>query len=133
MIRAAACRRLAAAALISACLFPAATAASAQQLMPHMESCLEWGESDGQLEAVNNCTAPTTILFMVLAEGRVITQDVPPGGRFGSGAPEPVGPNTWMFTACPVGYVPSVRFSTDNADVILPSLYHCLRQGGPGA
>jgi hypothetical protein len=133
MIRAFAYRRLAVAALISACLFPAATTASAQELMPHMESCLEWAHSDGQWGAVNSCNEPTTILFMWLADGRMITQDVSPGGRFSSGAAEPVGTNAWMYTACAVGYAPSVRFSADNADIIVPSHYHCVRQGRPGA
>jgi hypothetical protein len=122
-----------AAALIWACLFPVATPVSAQELMPHMETCLDWSHSDGQWGAVNYCNAPMTILFMVLADGRMVTQDVGPGERFGSGAPEPIGTNAWMYTACAVGYSPSVRFAKDNADIIIPSHYHCVRQGRPDA
>lgn len=133
MIGVPACRRLTAAALIWACLFPAAMTATAQELMPHMETCLDWNHTEGQWGAVNNCKEPTTIQFMVLADGPMITRDVPPGSRFNSGAPEPIGVNAWMYTACPVGYSPSIRFAPDNADIIIPSHYHCVRQGRPGA
>jgi hypothetical protein len=121
-------RRMVTAAMIAASFSPlAATAVSAQQSMAHMEACLEWGDFDGQFGALNICNKPTTILFMTLADGRITEQDVAPGGRFRSGAPEPAGADAWMFTACPPGYVPSVRFSADNSKVILPSLYNCQR------
>jgi hypothetical protein len=113
-------------ALISACCFPFASTVSAQQSMAHMEACLEWGDVDGQFVAHNICNKPTTILFMTLVDGRIIEQEIAPGGRFETGASNP-GPDAWMFTACPTGYVPSVRFSADNSDVILPSLYNCQR------
>jgi hypothetical protein len=125
-------RRVITAALVSACLFPLATDASAQDLMPHMESCLAWDDTDGQWGAVNTCNAPMIILFMVLADGRMITQEVSPGGRFSSGS-KSTGIGPWMYTACPIGYAPSVRFSAENADVIVPSLYHCVRKGRPDA
>ena len=35
--------------------------------------------------------------------------------------------------ACPLGYVPSVRFSTENATAILESLYNCQILGRPGS
>ena len=121
------------AALIWACLFPVVPSASAQDLLPHMESCLDWSHADGQWGAVNYCNAPMTILFMALPGGRMVTQDIGPGERFASGGPEPVGTNAWMYTACAVGYSPSVRFAQDNADIIIPSHYHCVRQGRPDA
>jgi hypothetical protein len=124
-------RRLATVALILSCLAP--RAASAQPVMAHMEACLEWGDLDGHFGAVNICNKPTTVLFMTLADEHVTEQEVAPGGSFNSGAPKPVGLDAWMFTACPVGYVPSVRFSAANANVILPSLYNCQQQGRPGA
>ena len=130
MSRVPAYRRVIAWVLIWAFPFPVTTEVSAQQLMPHMESCLEWDDSDGQFGAASDCKTSTTILFMALPDGRVIEQEVPPGGRFRSGAAQP---RIWMFTACPVGYVPNVQFSADNADIILPSLYHCLLQTRPGA
>ncbi len=120
-------RRMATAVLISVCFSSLTATASAQQSMAHMEACLEWGDFDGQFGALNICNKPTTILFMTLADGRITEQDVAPGGRFKSGAPQPVGTDAWMFTACPVGYMPSVRFSADNSGVILPSLYNCQR------
>ena len=120
------------AALILSCPAALATTASAQQVMAHMEACLEWDDLDGQFGAVNICIKPTTVLFMTLDDERVIEQEVPGGGRFNSGAAKPVGLDAWMCTACPIGYVPSVRFSAAHANVILPSLYNC-RQGRPGA
>jgi hypothetical protein len=120
-------------ALILPCLALLTSTASAQQVMAHMEACLEWGDLDGQFGAVNICNKPMTVLFMTLADEHVTEQEVPPGGRFHSGAAKPVGLDAWMFTACPTGYVPSVRFVAANANVILPSLYNCLRQGRPGA
>ena len=124
---------MAAAALTWACLSLVATAASAQDLMPHMESCLDWSHVDGQWGAVNNCKEPTTIQFMVLTDGPVITRDIPVGNRFNSGTPEPIGGNAWMYTACAVGYTPSIRFVPENSDIIIPSHYHCIRQGRPDA
>jgi hypothetical protein len=128
MIRAAIYHRMATAALISACFGPAATTASAQQPLAHMEACLEWGDFDGQFGALNICNKPTTILFMALVDGHVTASDIPPGGRFYSGIPKP---DVWLFTACPIGYAPSIRFSADNAAAILPSLYNCLIPGRP--
>jgi hypothetical protein len=125
--------RVAAAALAWTFLLSVAMPLSAQELLPHMESCLDWSHTDGQWGALNNCKGPTTIQFMVLADGPLITQDVPPGSRFNSGAPEPIGVNAWMYTACPVGYTPNIRFVPANADIIIPSHYHCVRQGRPDA
>jgi hypothetical protein len=124
---------VATAALILPCLAPLTTIASAQPVMAHMEACLEWGDLGGQFGAANICNKPTTVLFMTLADEHVTEQEVAPGGHFNSGAAKPVGLDAWMFTACPVGYAPSVRFVAANANVILPSLYNCLRQGRPGA
>ena len=121
-------RRMATAALISVCFAPGATAASAQQPMAHMEACLEWGDFDGQFGALNICNKPTSILFMALPDGPVTAWDVPPGARLDSGIPKP---DLWLFTACPIGYAPSVRFSAANAAPILQSLYNCLMPGRP--
>ena len=32
----------------------------------------------------------------------------------------------WMFTACPAGYAPNIRFAVENKTAILNSLYNCL-------
>ncbi len=36
-----------------------------------------------------------------------------------------------MFTVCPVGYWPSLRFAVENAEPISVSLYNCLPPGKP--
>ena len=51
---------------------------------------------------------------MAFGDQRVVERDVPPGGWFGAGAE----PGAWMFTACPVGYAPSVRFAAENRTAI---------------
>jgi hypothetical protein len=38
----------------------------------------------------------------------------------------------FLFTVCPVGYVPSVPFSMKDKTPILESLYNCLPAGRPG-
>ncbi len=126
-------RRIASVVALWACLFLAAASVSAQQTMAHMEACTEWDYFGGQMGTRNSCSKPIAILFMAFGDARVIAQDVPPGGHFNSGATEPDLANSWMFTACPVGYVPSLRFSTENATAILESLYNCQLPGRPGS
>ncbi len=126
-------RRIASVVVLWACLFPAAASVSAQQTMAHMEACTEWGYFGDQFGTRNSCGKPITILFMAFSDARVVARDVPPGGHFNSDATEPDMANSWMFTACPLGYVPSVRFSTENATAILASLYNCQLLGRPGS
>jgi hypothetical protein len=47
------------------------------------------------------------------------------GGRFVSEA-EWGQPGGFMFTACPAGYKPNVRFSVENKEAIGLSLYNCV-------
>ena len=126
-------RRIALVVALWASLFLAATSVSAQQTMAHMEACTEWGYFGGQFGTRNSCSKPITILFMAFGDARVVAQDIPPGGHFNSGTTELDLANSWMFTACPLGYVPSVRFSTENATAILESLYNCQLLGRPGS
>ncbi len=111
--------------LFGSALLLAATAAAAQEpSRPHMEGCLVWNAS-GRIGAHNECSRPVTILFMALGDQRVVEADVAPGGSFDTAARwgESGG---FMFTACPAGYVPSVRFSLENKTAIVESLYNCL-------
>lgn len=110
----------------------AATGAAAQQVQAHMEACTRWDHGGGEFGTRNSCDTPTTILFMALGEQRVIERDVPPGAWFGSGAAGAELSRGWMFTACPVGYAPNVRFAAENKDAIMASLYNCL-PARPGA
>jgi hypothetical protein len=109
-------------ALTGVLLVLSAQGASAQQIKAHMEACTRWGQAGGEFGTHNSCDSPVTIQFMALGDQQVIERDVPPGAWFGTGAS-----GAWMFTACPVGYVPSVRFALENKDVILVSLYNCHR------
>ena len=62
---------------------------------------------------------------MTAEDQQVSSADLPPGGRFAS-------PAVWgqtagfMFTACPIGLRPSVRFALENREAIGASLYNCL-------
>jgi len=94
-----------------------------------MEACTRWVYAGGEWGTRNSCDSPVTIHFMALGNGRVVERDVAPAAWFGSGTADPGG---WMFTACPVGYAPNVRFSAENKDAILDSLYNCL-PARPGA
>jgi hypothetical protein len=117
--------------LLVAALVVFAGAVAAQQPMAHMEACTEWDYVDGEFGARNGCEKPIAILFMALGDQRIVQANVPPGARFKAGAHQPDLANGWLFTACPVGYVPNVKFSVANGRTILDSLYNCLPAGSP--
>ena len=121
-------RRLALAAMLAIAAGPA----SAQQAVAHMEACTDWDFADGSFGTRNSCARPVAILFMTLAEQRIVQHDVPAGARFDAGASARDLQRGWLFTACPVGYLPNVRFSVANGQTILDSLYNCLPAGRPG-
>ena len=110
-------------ALSCALVMLGATDASAQQIKAHMEACTEWGRSGSEFGTRNSCDRPISILFMALGDQRVVEREVPPGAWFGPSADLSGG---WMFTACPVGYAPNIRFAAENKTAILDSLYNCL-------
>ncbi len=105
--------------------------ASAQQhpWKAHMEACTEWKHPGARIGTRNECNRPVTIMFMDYGDRRVVENDVPPGGWFDSGVDGP-SPG-YMFTVCPVGYVPSVKFSLENQAAIIQSLYNCLPRDKP--
>ncbi len=102
-----------------------ATDAAAQQVKAHMEACTQWGRAGSGVGTRNSCDRPISILFMALADQHVVEREVAPGAWFDSGAASDLS-DGWMFTACPVGYAPSVRFAAENKTAILDSLYNCL-------
>jgi len=108
--------------LSCAFLILAAADAAAQPVKAHMEACTRWGYADGEFGTRNSCDTPLSMLFMTLGDQRILEREVPPGAWFGSAVDISQG---WIFTACPVGYAPSVRFSAENKDVITVSLYNC--------
>ena len=116
-------------ALCGAMLALAAASANTQSVKAHMEACTRWGHLGAEFGTRNSCDSPVVILFMALGDRHVVEREVAPGAWFGSGADLSAG---WMFTACPVGYVPNLRFAVENKDAILDSLYNCL-PARPGA
>ena len=103
----------------------AASDAAAQQVKAHMEACTEWRHASGALDTRNSCDRPISILFMALADQHVVERNVAPGAWFGSDAATDLS-GGWMFTACPAGYAPNIRFAAENKSAILNSLYTCL-------
>ncbi len=121
--------------LTGALLLAVPTLAAAQQKVSraHMEACVRWIATAGQYLTLNSCDTAVTIQFMALADGRTVERDVQPGNQFESGPMDPNKPTEMMFTVCPVGYRPSVRFARENAETISESLYNCLPLGRPGS
>jgi len=102
------------------------------QLRPkaHMEACTVWNQGGAHIGTRNDCNRPVSILFMDYRDQHVVEADVAPGAWFDTGASAPS--TGFMFTVCPLGYVPSVRFSLENRVAIEDSLYNCLPRDKPG-
>jgi hypothetical protein len=115
--------------LAAVVIVTAAAGAAAQAVRAHMEACTRWNTAGSQHGTYNSCDTPIVILFMAFADAGAIEREVPPGAWFGSGSDLSAG---WMFTACPVGYAPNLRFARENKDAIMDSLYNCL-PSRPGA
>jgi len=96
----------------------------------HMEACTQWNIPGAHISTRNDCNRPVSILFMDYGDRHVVEGDVPPGGLFDSGASGPS--SGFMFTVCPLGYIPSVRFTIENRQTIEDSLYNCLPRDRPG-
>jgi hypothetical protein len=103
----------------------AAPEVAAQQVKAHMEACTEWSHAGGAVGTRNSCDRTISIQFMAIADQHVVERDVAPGAWFDSGAVSDLS-GGWMFTACPVGYAPNIRFVVENKAAILDSLYNCL-------
>jgi hypothetical protein len=110
-------------AVVLASLLLAAMPAAAKDSRAHMEACVRWEIVGGTVGTLNRCDTPVHILFMALDDPRVIEGEVRPGEWFDANIP--AAPH-YMFTVCPVGYAPSVRFAPENAGPIIESLYNCL-------
>ena len=113
-----------------ALLLFAASAAAQYPARAQMEGCLVWSIAKEHLVVRNECSRAMTFMFMTLEDGHVLQSEVAPGAWVDTGrAPGDTG---FMFTACPVGYVPSVRFALENKQTISDSLYNC-QPGRPNA
>jgi hypothetical protein len=108
----------------------AGRAAAQYPAQAHMEGCLVWSVAKGNLVVRNECSRPMTFMFMSFDDGHVLQSEVAPGAWFDTGRRR--GEGEFMFTACPVGYVPSVRFAIENEKPIRESVYNC-QPGRPDA
>ena len=117
--------------LCAAFLAAAVPAAAQKSSKAHMEACTVWSYGGDQVGTRNDCDRPVTIMFMAFSDQRVVEADVPAGGWFDSGV-SAAAADGFIFTACPVGYMPSVRFSMENRVQIAESLYNCV-PGRPNA
>lgn len=112
-------------------ILPARSAAIVPQTsVAHAEDCAVWGYRDNDhFGAVNKCKDPMRIQFMLTNDQRVIEREVKPGEFFDTGlTSNQVERTRWLFTACPVGYVPSVPFLLKHEDEIQASRYNCSRK-----
>ena len=97
-------------------------AAAQERSLAHLEGCLVWSSGpSGGVSAYNECSRPLTLLFMAFDEQVEIRKELAPGARFNAGPRR-----GFMFTACPVGSEPSLRFALENKEPISVSLYNCV-------
>jgi hypothetical protein len=91
----------------------------------HMEGCLVWNRPEGPVMVGNECSRPISLKFMDLETQKSQTVELAPGQRLTTDT-EWGHPAGFMFTACPVGFRPSVGFSVENKEPISASLYNCV-------
>jgi hypothetical protein len=109
---------------LAALLLTTAAAQAQESVRAHMEGCLVWS-GQGTVAVRNDCSRPLSLMLMNFDDQQVVTTDIAPGGRFTSAF-------AWgqsggfMFTACPVGSRPSLRFAVENKEAIGVSLYNCV-------
>ena len=110
---------------------PALAAAQQKESRAHMEACLRWSLAGDRFVTRNSCDTPVSILFMTLYDGHITEKNVAPGGRFESDPVDADRTAEMMFSACPIGYRPNLRFAVENAEPIRVSLYNCVPPGKP--
>lgn len=116
--------------LLSALLTAGAGMAHAQS-RAHMEACTQWKMEGHVIGTRNDCDRPVAIKFMAYDGSHRTEADVPPGGWFDTGVTDGT-IDGFLFTVCPVGYEPSVRFALENQRTISDSLYNCQPHDRPG-
>ena len=110
---------------------PVLAAAQQKESRAHMEACVRWALAGDRFVTRNSCDTPISIQFMTLYDGHITEKNVMPGGRFESDPLDPGRAAEIMFSACPIGYRPNLRFAIENAEPISVSLYNCLPPGKP--
>ncbi len=116
--------RLASAFFLLTVTIVTATAEAQERRMAHMEGCLIWSR-EGNIAARNECSRPIALKYMDFDVQQTVTTELAPGARFTS---DSVWGRTtgFMFTACPLGFRPSVPFALENKEAIGVSLYNCI-------
>jgi len=121
-------RWLATAALL---VLPGLAMAQPKESRAHMEACVRWALAGDRFVTRNSCDMPISIQFMTLYDGHITDKNLMPGGRFESDPVDADRAAEMMFSACPVGYRPNLRFAVENAEAIRVSLYNCVPPGKP--
>jgi len=111
-------------ALLALAAVVAMPAQAQEEVRAHMEGCLLWS-APGAIAVRNECGRPVSLMLMNFADQQTVAAELAPGGRFTS--PFDWSPAGFMFTACPVGFQPSLRFAIENKEAIGTSLYNCVR------
>jgi len=117
--------------LASALLTPlhAATDPSSGDTRVHLEACTKWTEQNGSFGFTNACGEPVALLFIQINRERWFDRVIQPDERFDIGVPEKIIKATsWLFTACPAGYVPSPPLTIENQPLIVKGQYECVRK-----
>jgi hypothetical protein len=101
------------------------TAQGQERTAAHMEGCLVWNRPPGPVMVGNECSRTISLKFMDLETQKSQTVELAPGQRLTTDT-EWGHPAGFMFTACPVGFRPSVGFTVENKEPIAASLYNCV-------
>ncbi|WP_298258928.1 hypothetical protein [Bradyrhizobium sp.] len=97
----------------------------------HLEACTKWTEQQGSFTFTNECSEPVALVFVELGGLRRFDRVIKPKERFDIKLPEQViNMTSWLFTACPAGYVPSVPFTVEEQALIVAGQYECIRRRG---
>lgn len=95
----------------------------------HLEACTRWSEQKGGFAFTNECHEPVAIIFVELDGLRRFDRVIKPKERSEIKLPEKtINTTSWLFTACPAGYVPGVPFTVENRIRIVTGQYECVRK-----
>jgi len=104
-------------------VFAAGEALAQERVQGHMEGCLVWHKQD-PVGVRNECSRPISLQLMSFVDGKIVTSELSPGGKFVWERQGP--PGGFMFTACAAGLKPNVPFAIENKQPIVLSLYNCV-------
>ncbi len=95
----------------------------------HLEACTKWSEQSGSFAFTNECSEPVALIFVELGGLRRFDRVIKPKERFDIKLPEQaIHATSWLFTACPAGYVPSLPFTVEDQALIVAGQYECVRK-----